>query len=69
MRYVIVTALLALVGAAGCATPADIQYAADRQEARARQLDAQGDHAGAAKAREAAEKQQAKAYRRSAGYL
>ena len=58
-----------LGGLFGCASPAQIQDAAYRQEAKARQLQAEGDYVGAARAREAAAKQRQKAADRAVGYF
>jgi hypothetical protein len=64
MRIVVACIACALV--AGCATPAEIQRNGYDHLARAQTLQAQGDYYHAAKEREAANKQFAKARQRAA---
>jgi hypothetical protein len=52
----------------GCASSARVERAALNHEQRANELQAQGDYYGAAKEREAAEKQHEKAARRAYYY-
>lgn len=58
--------VLAVAGLSACATANRIERGADRHEARAKQLDEQGNSRAATKEREAAAKQHSKANTRRA---
>jgi outer membrane murein-binding lipoprotein Lpp len=64
MRRVLLALLLASPLATGCASPAEIRRGAIAHQQRAAYLEAHGDYYGAAREREKADKQFAKAQRR-----
>jgi outer membrane murein-binding lipoprotein Lpp len=69
MKLSMVAVGLAWIGLSGCASSQKIRLAAEREELKAKQLDALGDRYGAAKAHAAATKQYQKAITRAGHHM
>jgi hypothetical protein len=69
MKRSLVALALAWVGLSGCASPEKIRQAANLEHERAKQLAANGDRYGAAKAEAKAVKQYDKATKRAAQHM